>query len=288
MLMRALAGIGFIVAAVGCFAAMDLVTKSIALAVPVAMALAMRNALQTAVLGSLLLPSRGRALFRTRRPWLAFVRGALLLGCSVTAYAAVQVMPLAEFTAIVLLTPLALTAVAAVTERRAIGIVQWTLVAGGAAGALLVVVPADGMTATGGVALPLAVVGVNTAYQWVTSQLAQGEDAGAMQMWAGATGFALTAAALPAAWTPLPLGTWALLGVLAALATLGHTLLLHAYRRAPVAVLTPYLYLQIAYATLGGWLVFSQVPQARSLAGIALIAACGAAGTWRAARRPAG
>jgi drug/metabolite transporter (DMT)-like permease len=51
-----------------------------------------------------------------------------------------------------------------------------------------------------------------------------------------------------------------------------------------VAVLTPYLYLQIAFAALAGWLVFAHVPDAWSLAGIALVAVGGVFGTWLTGR----
>jgi drug/metabolite transporter (DMT)-like permease len=37
-------------------------------------------------------------------------------------------------------------------------------------------------------------------------------------------------------------------------------LLILAYQRAPAATLTPYLYAQIGFAMLGGWIVFSHVP----------------------------
>jgi drug/metabolite transporter (DMT)-like permease len=40
-------------------------------------------------------------------------------------------------------------------------------------------------------------------------------------------------------------------------------------------VLTPYLYTQIAFATLLGWLVFNHVPDAWAWVGIAVIAASG-------------
>lgn len=50
--------------------------------------------------------------------------------------------------------------------------------------------------------------------------------------------------------------------------------------RAPASTLTPYLYAQIAFAMLGGWLVFSHVPDGWALMGMALIAVCGAAGAW--------
>ncbi len=66
--------------------------------------------------------------------------------------------------------------------------------------------------------------------------------------------------------------------------TVGHFFLILAYQRAPASTLTPYLYAQIAFAMLGGWLVFSHVPDAVSLFGMALIAVCGAAGAWLTVR----
>ena len=57
-----------------------------------------------------------------------------------------------------------------------------------------------------------------------------------------------------------------------------------AYARAPVSILTPFLYAQIGFAMLGGWLVFSHVPDQWSLLGIGMIAVCGAAGGWLAVR----
>ena len=35
--------------------------------------------------------------------------------------------------------------------------------------------------------------------------------------------------------------------------TVGHFLLILAYQRAPASTLTPYLYVQIGFAMLGGW-----------------------------------
>ncbi len=42
--------------------------------------------------------------------------------------------------------------------------------------------------------------------------------------------------------------------------TVGHFMLILAYQRAPASTLTPYLYAQIAFAMLCGWVMFSQVP----------------------------
>jgi drug/metabolite transporter (DMT)-like permease len=63
-------------------------------------------------------------------------------------------------------------------------------------------------------------------------------------------------------------------------ATIGHFMLILAYQRAPAATLTPYLYSQIAFAMVAGVVIFSHVPDAWALAGMVLIAICGAAGGW--------
>ena len=67
-------------------------------------------------------------------------------------------------------------------------------------------------------------------------------------------------------------------------ATVGHLLLILAYTRTTAATLTPFFYAQIGFAMLGGWLVFSHVPDGWSLVGIGLIALCGALGAWLTAR----
>jgi drug/metabolite transporter (DMT)-like permease len=58
---------------------------------------------------------------------------------------------------------------------------------------------------------------------------------------------------------------------------------------APVSTLAPYLYLQLSFATLAGWLVFSHRPDGWALAGIGVIAVSGVAavsGRPPLARRP--
>jgi drug/metabolite transporter (DMT)-like permease len=83
---------------------------------------------------------------------------------------------------------------------------------------------------------------------------------------------------------------WIAMCAMGVLGTVGHFLLILAYQRAPAGTLTPYLYGQIVFAMLGGWLVFSQVPDRWSLVGIGMIGGCGALGAWLAMQesRPGG
>ena len=105
-----------------------------------------------------------------------------------------------------------------------------------------------------------------------------------MHFYTGCVGAALSAVVLPFVWTTLAPSQWLALLAIGAFSTIGHYLLILAYGRAPVAVLTPYLYLQIAFAMLGGWLVFAHRPDRWSLVGAATIGLCGALGTWLTAR----
>ena len=50
-----------------------------------------------------------------------------------------------------------------------------------------------------------------------------------------------------------------------------------AFERSPAGALMPYMYTQIGFAMLGGWLVFAHVPDHLSMMGMGLIALSGVA-----------
>src|SRR5205085_5902139 len=125
----------------------------------------------------------------------------------------------------------------------------------------------------------------NAWFQVLTSKLARTEDPVTMHLYTGWTGTLIASFAVPFVWTQVPNPwLWAGMGFMGLMGTVGHFALILAYYRAPAATLTPYLYSQIGFAMLGGWLVFSHVPDNPSLLGIVMIAFCGAAGAWPTVR----
>ena len=56
---------------------------------------------------------------------------------------------------------------------------------------------------------------------------------------------------------------------------MGHFLLAQAHRYASAAVLGPFIYQQIIYMTLFGWLVFGHVPDLAVVAGAGVVVASG-------------
>jgi drug/metabolite transporter (DMT)-like permease len=193
-------------------------------------------------------------------------------------------MPVGEFTAIVMITPLAITLLAATVLKEHVSPLRWALVAGGFAGTLIIIRP-GGEAFSWASLMPLGLVGTNAWFQVLTSKLARTEDPVTMHLYTGWTGTAIATLALPFAWTNLSdPWLWAGLCFMGLMGTVGHFMLILAYQRAPAATLTPYIYSQIAFAMLGGWLVFSHVPDGWSLIGIGMIAVCGAAGAWLTVR----
>jgi drug/metabolite transporter (DMT)-like permease len=277
---RVLAGIGLLLLATACFATLDTATKASTAVVPVVMGVWFRYAFQAVATSAVLLPRHGLALLRTAHPKYQALRGALLLGSSVFAFLSLRYMPMAEFTAIVLVTPLVVTLLAATLLKEHVSRLRWSLVAGGFAGTLVILRP-GGDAFSWATLLPLGLVLTNAWFQVLTSKLVQTENPLTMNFYTGWVGTLLASVALPFAWTALPSWHWwALLCLMGFMGTVGHFILILAFQRAPASTLTPYLYAQIGFAMLGGWLVFSRVPDLISLVGIGLIAACGAAGAW--------
>jgi drug/metabolite transporter (DMT)-like permease len=281
---HALAGIAFLVAAVACFAVLDTTTKFISLSVPVLMALWFRYAFQAIATTVAVLPSRGWDLLRTAHPKFQCLRGLLLLTTSVLAFYSLKFMPVGEFTAIIMITPLVITLLASITLGERVSVLRWALVIGGFVGTLIIIRP-GGDSFSWAMLLPLGLVASHAWFQILTSRLARTEDPVTMHFYTGWVGTLLASLALPFAWTWLDSWTlWAGLALMGLMGTVGHFMMILAYARASVSTLTPFLYAQIGFAMVGGWLAFSHVPDQLSLLGMGMIAACGAAGAWLAVR----
>lgn len=281
---RILAGIGLVTLAVACFAVLDTATKVAVTAVPVLMGIWFRYAFQAIATTVVLLPRHGVALLRTAHPRYQVLRGALLLTSSVFAFLSLRHMPMAEFTAIVLVVPLAITFMAATVLKEHVSPLRWSLVAGGFAGTLIILRP-GGDAFSWAMFFPIGLVATNAWFQVLTSKLAQTENPLTLHFYTGWVGTLIASVGMPFFWQALPSWHWwALLCLMGAMGTVGHFMLILAYQRAPASTLTPYLYGQIGFAMLGGWLVFGHMPDRASLVGIGLIALCGAAGAWLTVR----
>ena len=272
-----LTGIALVVTAMACFATLDTTAKLVSASVPLLMGIWFRYCFQALMTTLVVVPRFGVAVLKTQHPRFQILRGLLLLISSFFAFSSLLYLPVADFTAIGSLVPLIITLLAARMLGEQVSKRRWVLVLGGFAGAMLIIRP-GGANFIWPMLLPLGAVVTYSWFQLLTSHMVKTENPLTMHLYTGWVGTLVPSLMLPFVWvnpTQKELGMLLLVG---ALGTVGHYLLILAYKRSPASNLTPYLYAQIVFAMLGGWLVFNQVPDSWALAGIVLIAACGVAG----------
>ena len=280
-----LLGIALVIGAASCFATMDTTVRYVGAFFSVALVLWTRYALHAAIMTLWIVLSKERS-FRSANPMFQIARGALLAFSSAMAFAALRRMPVAEFTAIVMLTPVVATLVARVWLKERISPLRWALVAGGFIGALIVIRPGSGIVGWAAL-LPLAAAFSNAAFQIMTSRFAPHEDPFTTNFYTGATGMAIATPILLAS-VQSPIDTLlaapgAHIGALLAIAVLGttgHLLLILALGKAPASTLMPFQYVQLAVAALAGFVAFGVTPDGWGWIGMAIIGACGAASAW--------
>ena len=151
----------------------------------------------------------------------------------------------------------------------------WGPVALGFCGIVLILKPGLGLFQ------PAALVGVLAALfaavaQVGVRQLTQTEPTARIIFYFGVVSTAASAAPVVLApRMPAP-SEWAVLAAVGLLATLGQIFLTRAYAQAPASRVGPFIYSSVVFAGLLEWALWSSVPDALSLAGMALVAAAGA------------
>ena len=268
------------VAAMACLSTQDTLSKKLMLSLAPVIIIWTRYGLQTALVSISLWRRRSPELWRSRQWRLQLLRGVLVVGGSVCGYGALQRMPVAEFTAIYCLVPLAVTLAARFVMKEQVSWPGWLCVAGGLTGALLVVRPGGDVDPVGAL-LALAGVTCHTAFQILTGYLARQDSPLTIQLFTSVFGFASLSLVAPFFWpAALPWPDIALLLLVALAGAYGQYFMVLAFAKAPASVLSPYLYSAIGFSALGGWWMFGHLPDATAICGMLMIGAFGLAAGW--------
>jgi len=224
-------------------------------------------------------------MVHTRQLRMQLVRGALLIGSSLTFMSALKFMPLAEATALNYTTPTIVIVLAVAFLRERMTPSRIAFVIAGVAGMLMIVRP--GAEIFRGVSLlALASAGCYSVYQ-ITTRMLAGEDPRVTLFYPALVGAALMTLVWPWFGATSEVGWLDILLMLTigVLGTIGHFLFILAFQRAPASALTPFTYIHLVFATLLGWFAFGDLPDALTFAGMALIASSGLLLTWHERRR---
>lgn len=255
-----------------------------------------RYAVHLLLVLALVLPSRGAAVLRSKRPRTQVIRGLLMLLATLSFFTTLWHLPQAEATAINFLAPLIMLALAPWLLNEPSRVSRWVAAIVGFMGVLLIIRPGSGLPLIG------VLFGLLTAslfaVQFIYTRRLAVDDSFTTLVWSGAIGtIGMTLVmpfALPQAMPVLQaLSPWQWLILLSTgfWGALGHLLQIQAYRLAPASMLAPFVYLQIVSAAGLGWLIWGVFPDAVTWLGIAIVCASGitiAAIEWRTqARRSA-
>jgi len=290
---RPLAGILFLVASTWGLSGLDSTSKwTMAAGVSLLFLCWMRYTVHLVLVCCLVLPGTGWGVLRSLRLRNQILRGVSMLIATLVFFATLQRLPQAQATAINFLAPLLVLAVAPWVLNEPRRVSRWVAAGIGFVGVLIVVRPGGGLDPVG-VALGLTSAVLYTAQFIITRRVAV-DNAMTTLVWSGLVGTVCMTVCLP--WilpAALPvLRELSALQWLVALSTgvfggLGHLLQIQAYRNAPASMLAPFQYTQILSASVLGWLIWHQFPDATTWLGIGIICASGignALWEWRTLR----
>ncbi len=211
---------------------------------------------------------------KTRRLPLQLWHSAFLVFATFLMMSGLRVIPLADATTLLFLTPLVVTALSAPFLGERVGRRRWIGVLVGFLGALVVIRPGTGMMQTAAL-LPAAAAVAFAFYQISTRILARTDPPMTTLFYTALLGALALSAMVPLVWvTP----TWIDFSMMVAsglLGGVGHFLLIKAFTAAPAATVSPFSYATLIWSVTYGFVFFGDLPDAWTWAGAAIIVGSG-------------
>lgn len=276
-----LLGIGLMVATGLFFASLDTTAKWLVREVPAMQVVWLRYAASFGLLLPFVNPWRTPAILRPRSPARQVFRGFLVLGSTVFNFLALQYLQLAQTISINFSTPLLVALMAGPILGEWVGWKRGLAIAAGFAGVVVVAQPGlGGFHWAMGLSLAGAVV---SALGNVFARMLVREDGPFVPLfYLSGIGTLATLPLMPFIWVwPTTPGEWALMLSMGIGGLGGHYCLVMAHHYAPASVVAPFIYTQLIWMVLSGWLIFGDVPDHATLAGAAIVIASGLYLLWR-------
>ncbi|MBB5461596.1 DMT family transporter [Paraburkholderia sp. Cpub6] len=267
-----LRSVALILVSMFCFALVDALAKSLALAYPANEVTFFR--MLFGLFPAVAMCLRGKPL-ATRLRQLDVrgqtLRALTLLGASGLFFAGLPYMPLSEAVAIVYSETLLVIVLAPLLLHETLKPRDALAAAVGFAGMLLVVRPDGSHASWLGPALLIASALCGALSIIQIKRIKASDDSGTTVLYFTLVGTVVMGASLVFAWRTPSFDALAIMALLGALATAGQLLMTMAFRDADAGALAPYNYTSIVWAALFGYLVWGETIGGISMLGIALI-----------------
>ena len=245
-----------------------------------------RCAVALVVVGVITAFSRGGlAQLKTRR-----LAEHVKLGCLMTAnllvyFLSLKFLPMNVAVLLSFTSSLFITALSMPMLGEPVGIHRWGAVVVGFVGVAVITGSVNGLLQAGTIfAMASAVL---SALCWLTvRQMSNTESSLSVTISMLITTFVLTGIALPWFWTTPAWEDVPVLVLVGIAGGLAQILISHAYRLAPSVIIAPFNYFQLIWSAIIAFILWSEIPTVRMLAGGALIVAAGLYILFRETRKP--
>lgn len=214
--------------------------------------------------------------WRTLAHPMVLLRALLDAVVAICFMSALPLMPIADLTAIALVSPILITLLSAGLLRETVGWRRWLAVAAGFTGMLLVVRPGGAGFGVAGLLGLASAFGV-AARDIITRQLPPGLSSMHVGLTTtfGTLALGLLLTPLWPAWeSPTPRAL-ACVGSAAFLLAAGNLLIITAFRDGETSLVSPFRYTNVLWALLSGFLVFGDIPAPIASLGVGFIVASG-------------
>lgn len=278
-------GILMMIAAIFCFAVMEALAKHLSQFYPVPMVAWARYVFHAVFALAFFVDRRRWPTLRTQRPVLHGLRGLVMFGATMLFFSGVSMLPLADATAVVFGAPLYVAALSALVLGERVGPARILAVLLGFAGILIVIRPGPGFT-NWAILLPVAAGFCYALFQLSTRLLGRTDSVWALFFYMPVVGCLLTSAVVPFYWRLPNTEGWLLMAAAGVCGGIGQYFVARAFMIAEAAVVAPFIYTQIVWATLLGLILFGDLPDAWTVLGAGVIIASGLLLWYRERRKP--
>lgn len=249
---------------------------------------ALRFLLGAAGFAAILFAREGKTGFRPKRPGLQVARGVFLACATIAFFSALFMMPLAETTALVFLSPIITALLSGPILKERVRPVTWTASASAMVGVVIILRP--NLAEVGWVAfLPLAAALFISALMLANRAAARDGSPVSMQFFlAGVAAPTLIVASIIGHFSGEPFlavgwPSWSVVWrcmIVAITASTAHWLVFLGTTRAGAATVAPMTYVQLLVAVALGWLWFGDVPDLATIGGATIIIGAGLVLWW--------
>ena len=272
---RRLAAIGLMCGALICFSLLDATAKWLNREMDPLLAVWWRYVSSVVLVSLVINPWTDPGVLKTRRPWLQAGRSLLLFLSTALNFVALQYLQLAETMSIMFATPLLVALLAGPILGERAGPRRLAAIGIGFLGVLLITRPGLG-TMHPAALLSVAGAFAYAFYSICTRLLAAHDSSRTTMVYSGLAGVVLMTPVLPFLWTtPTSPLVWVLLLALGVFGAVGHWLLILAHARAPAPVLSPFIYTQIVWMLVLGYVLFGDWPDTWTLIGSTVVIGSG-------------